>query len=394
MERFNKRTWAEINLDNAFYNFQSIKSKLNKKTKLMCVIKADAYGHGAEFLAKKYEDFGADWFGVSNVDEAMQLRKSGVLKPILIFGYTDPKMAKDLCKYSISQAVFSLDYALALKKECINQDSKLKIHIKIDTGMSRIGFFSQTPEFINKSVDEIIKISKFSEFEIEGIFTHFSVAEDAKNNQKYTLMQFDNFSRVIKNLENKNINVGIKHCCNSAGLINFPDMQLDMVRAGIILYGSYPSDELKEKIDLKPVMQLKTVVSQIKEVPKNTSVSYGRTFKSKKDVKIASVTIGYADGYSLAFSNKSQMLINGKRANVIGRVCMDQLMLDVSHIDDVKIGDTVTVFGKSGIETILAKELADIVGTIDYEIFCLIGKRVPRIYLENDVIIHKTNYLI
>lgn len=393
MEEFLKRTWVQIDLDAVAYNFQSVKNKLSKSTKILCVLKADAYGHGAELLAKEYEKLGADWYGVSNIDEAIQLRKSGALKPILIFGYTSPEMAETLCANNISQALFSYSYAEKLRNECQKKNLKLKVHLKIDTGMSRIGFFSQTPEDIEKSVKEIVKIKDFKELEIEGAFTHFSVADDMVNQKEYTLKQFENFKNVINKLESQGITIPLKHCCNSAGIVSFPEMQLDMVRAGIILYGLYPSDEIRDKIDLKPVAQLKTVVSQIKTIPKDTSISYGRTFNSSKEMKIASVPLGYADGYLRAFSNNAEMIVCGKRVPVVGRVCMDQLMLDVSDVDEVKEGSIVTAFGKDNKEEISVDELAAKTGTINYEITCLIGKRVPRVYYKNGKIQAKFCYI-
>ena len=223
--------------------------------------------------------------------------------------------------------------------------------------------------------------------EIEGIFTHFSVSDDITNNEDYTRFQFKNFKSAIDMLENKGVKFKIRHCCNSGGILNFPEMQLDMVRAGVILYGLYPSDETRNKIDLRPVMELKSVVSQVKTIPQGTSLSYGRTFVSNKNITVASVTIGYADGYSLRFSNNSQMLVKGEKADIIGRVCMDQLMLDVSNINGVKEGDVVTVFGKDDKMILTVDELAKKIGTINYEIVCLIGKRVPRIYFYNNEII-------
>lgn len=393
MEEFSKRTWMQIDLDAVEYNFHSVKNKLSKGTKLLCVLKADAYGHGAEFLVKEYERLGADWYGVSNIDEAVQLRKSGALKPILIFGYTAPEMAETLCTYDISQALFSYSYAERLRDECKKKSLKLKVHLKIDTGMSRIGFFSQTPEDIENSISEISKIKDFEELEIEGAFTHFSVADDITNQQEYTLKQFDNFMAVLNKLESHGIKIPLRHCCNSAGIISFPQMHLDMVRAGIILYGLYPSDEVRDKIDLKPVAQLKTVVSQVKSVPENTSISYGRIFTSPQKMKIASVSLGYADGYLRSFSNNTEMIVCGKRVPVVGRVCMDQLMLDVSDVPDVKEGNIVTAFGKDGKEEISVDELAAKIGTINYEITCLIGKRVSRVYFKNGKIKGKRSYI-
>ncbi len=383
MTSFSKRTWSEIDLNAVEYNFRNIKNKLSKNTKILCVLKADAYGHGAEFLVKEYEKLGADWYGVSNIDEAVQLRNAGAKKPILIFGYTNPEMVETLNKYDISQAVFSLQYAKKLSEICEKTGSKIKIHIKVDTGMSRIGFFCQSEESINNSAKEIKQLKNLKNLEIEGIFTHFSVSDDMTNNTEYTLKQYSNFCSIIKKIENEGINIPIKHCCNSGGIISCPEMHMDMVRAGVILYGLYPSEEVKDKIDLKPAMQLKTVVSQVKEIPENTSVSYGRTFVSNKKMKIASVSIGYADGYSLKFSNTAELLIHGKRAKIVGRVCMDQLMIDITNIENVKEGDEVTIFGTDNPQSISVDELAKIAGTINYEIVCLIGKRVPRIYIKD-----------
>lgn len=394
MDEFSKRTWAQIDLDALEYNFRSIKSKLKKDTKVLCVLKADAYGHGAGFLVKEYEKMGADWYGVSNLDEAVQLRKNGAKKPILIFGYTPSNMAHLLYKYDISQALFSLEYAKKLHNECESKNLKLKVHLKIDTGMSRIGFFSQTPENIEKSAQEIIKIKEtMPKLEIEGMFTHFSVSDDMTNNREYTIKQYNNFKSMDKKLEESGIKVPLKHCCNSGGIINFPEMQMDMVRAGVILYGLHPSNETKNKIDLKPVMQLKTVISQVKTIPKDVSISYGRTFVSKEEMKIASVAIGYADGYSLRFSNHAEMIVLGKKVPIVGRVCMDQLMIDVSKVPDVKEGDIVTVFGKDGEVQITVDELAELIGTINYEIICLIGKRVPRLYVKNGEIVGRVSYV-
>lgn len=394
MEEFSKRTWAQIDLDALEYNFKSIESKLKKDTKVLCVLKADAYGHGAGFLVKEYEKMGADWYGVSNLDEAIELRKNGAKKPILIFGYTPSNMAHLLYKYDISQALFSLEYAQKLHEKCKSKNLKLKVHLKIDTGMSRIGFFAQTKENIEKSLQEIIEIKEtMPELELEGMFTHFSVSDDITNNRRYTIKQYDNFMSMAKKLESSGIKIPLKHCCNSGGIINFPEMHLDMVRAGVILYGLHPSKETENKIDLKPVMQLKTVISQVKTIPKDVSISYGRTFVSKKEMKIASVAIGYADGYSLRFSNKAEMIVSGKRAPIVGRVCMDQLMLDVSNIGGVHEGDIVTVFGTDDKETITVDELADLIGTINYEIICLIGKRVPRVYVKEGKVVGRISYI-
>ncbi len=392
MENYSKRAWTEIDLDAVSYNYRMIKSKLKPQTKVLCVLKADAYGHGAPFLYKEYEKLGADWFGVSSIDEAIQLRKSGASIPILIFGYTPPEMVKELARFNISQSLFSRNYAYKLIEVCKKENVKIKVHIKIDTGMSRIGFFSQTLSDIDNSVKEIIGLIKAQELEFEGIFTHFSVADNSLKEKEYTLKQFDNFIKVTKSLENKGINIPLKHCCNSGGIVNFPQMHLDMVRAGLVLYGLYPSEEMKKKIDLKPVMRLKSVISQIKTIPAGTSIGYGRTFITDKERKVATIPLGYADGYSTAFSNKAQMMVCGKRASILGKVCMDQLMLDVSDIEEATENCEITVFGSEKDE-VTVNELSEIAKNINYEMICLIGKRVPRIYYRGNEVKGELSYV-
>ena len=392
MENYSKRAWAEIDLDAVDYNYKMIKSKLKPQTKILCVLKADAYGHGAPFLYKEYEKLGADWFGVSSIDEAIQLRKSGATLPILIFGYTPPEMVKELAHFNISQSLFSKNYAYKLIEVCKKENVKIKVHIKLDTGMSRIGFFCQTSEGIDNSVQEIAELSEASELDFEGIFTHFSVADNITDEKEYTLKQFDSFMKVIDLLKHKGVEFSLKHCCNSGGIVSFPQMHLDMVRAGLVLYGLYPSKEIKQKLDLRPVMRLKSVISQIKTVPQGTSIGYGRTFVTDKDKKIATVPLGYADGYSTSFSNKAQMMVCGKRASILGKVCMDQLMLDVSDIEEATENSEVIVFGSEKDE-VTVDELSKIAKNINYEMICLIGKRVPRIYYRGSEVEGKLSYV-
>jgi len=391
MENYSKRAWIEIDLDAISYNYKMIKSKLKPRTKILCVLKADAYGHGAPFLFKEYERLGADWFGVSSIDEAIQLRKSGASIPILIFGYTPPEMVKKLANFNISQSLFSKNYAYKLREMCKKENAKIKVHIKIDTGMSRIGFPGQTLEDINNSVKEIITLKNSKELEFEGIFTHFSVADNSEE-KGYTLKQFDNFSKAIRKLEDSGVDIPLKHCCNSGGIVNFPEMHLDMVRAGLVLYGLYPSKEMEKKIDLHPAMRLKSVISQIKTIPAGTSVGYGRTFVASKEMKVATVPLGYADGYSTAFSNKAQMTVCGKKASILGKVCMDQLILDVSDITEATENCEVTVFGSDEGE-ITVNELSKISKNINYEMICLIGKRVPRIYYRGSEVKGELSYV-
>lgn len=388
-----RRTWAEINLNAIENNFLKIKGLLKPTTKIMCVVKADAYGHGAEFLAKEYERLNADWFAVSNLDEAIQLRSAGITRPILILGFTPVDMVKELSNFNITQTVFSRDYAVELNNAAKSIDQKINVHIKLDTGMSRIGFIFQSEKYDMKTIDEIQEVCKLKNISSTGIFTHFSVS-DEKDEEAYTRKQFENFKIAISLLENKGISFSLKHCCNSGGIINYPEMQMDMVRAGIILYGLQPSEHMKKYIQLQPAMELKTVISQIKEIRPGMSISYGRTFTSTHNMKIATVPIGYADGYLRSLSKEACMLIEGERAPVIGRVCMDQLMLDVSNIKNISKDSIVTVFGKSKNQVLPVDELAKISGTINYEFICLIGKRVPRIYLKNGENVASLNYIL
>lgn len=393
MNDFFKRTWATINLDAIENNFLQVKSAIKKGTKIMCVLKADGYGHGAEVLAHEYERLGADWFAVSNLEEAIQLREDKILRPILILGYTPAKLAPELNRYNVTQTVFSKKYAEELSKEAKKNRVTLNVHIKVDTGMSRLGFIFQDKNRDLKSIDEIQYVSNLENLNIEGIFTHFAVADESGFGVEKTQEQYENFKFITDELESRGVHIPIKHCSNSAAILNYDKMNFDMVRAGIILYGLYPSDYKNKDLNLIPAMELKSVISQIKEVKPGTKVSYGCTYTTDKITKIATVPIGYADGYLRAFSGKTYMLINGQKAPVIGRVCMDQLMLDVTNIKDIDENSEVTVFGKSGNEYLSVNDLAKIAGTINYEIFCLLSKRIPRIYLYNNNIVDQLNYI-
>lgn len=382
MDNILRRTWAEIDLDNVEYNFNLIKSHLNDNVKTMCVIKADAYGHGAVQLAQIYDKLGCDWFAVSNLEEAIQLRKAGFKQDILILGYTNPQCANLLHKYNVTQAVFSYDFADKLSKQAAKHEVTLNVHMKVDTGMTRIGFYAHDEQDINSACDTMEMAAKLSNLNFTGIFTHFAVADESSGKQ-YTEHQFDAFSAVIDELAKRGITFELRHCCNSAAIMLYPHMHLDMVRPGIILYGLSPSPEMKNYWDFKPVMSLKSTISLVKDVPENVPVSYGGTYITKAVTKIATAAIGYADGYPRVASNKAQMLVNGKRVSLIGRVCMDQLMLDVTGIDGIEEGNSVTIFGNSGEQCISIDELAELAETINYEIACDIGKRVARVYLKN-----------
>ena len=382
---FVKRTWAEISLDAVIHNFKEIKSKIGN-AKICCVVKADGYGHGAVMLSQVYEKLGADFFAVSNIDEGIELRDAGCTLPILILGYTPVTDASRLAQYNISQAVFSLGYAQALSDECTKAGVSVKIHIKADTGMSRIGFMCQQFPRDDNSIIEICKACALPNLIPEGLFTHFCVSDEGAEGRKFTKKQYDNFTYVRKALESEGLNIEICHCSNSGAIEDYGDTYCDMVRAGIILYGLAPSPKLFGKLNLIPAMTLKTSVAYVKELKKGADISYGRTFTAPKDMKIATVPIGYADGFVRSNAENGYMLVNGQKAKIVGRICMDQTMLDVTDIDYVEQGDEVVVFGTGEHGEPTADSIAKNTDTINYEVVCLVGKRVPRIYYKDGVI--------
>ena len=379
-----RRTWAEVDLAAAEYNFNIIREKA-KGSRVCCVVKADGYGHGAKVLSKLYESLGADYLAVSNIDEAEELRDFGINLPILILGYTPVHDAKRLLKLNLTQAVYSLDFAKALSERCCELNGTLKVHIKIDTGMSRIGFMCQSFPRDNSSVNEIFEACSLKGLQAEGIMTHFSVADEGEEGRAYTEKQIENFEYTVKALKEKGVEFDIIHHANSAGTEDYENAHKTMVRAGIILYGLAPSPKLQGALPLMPLMTLKTSVASVKKIYKGTTVSYGRTFEAEEDMTVATVTIGYADGYFRDFSNKGYMLLKGKKCKILGRVCMDQTIIDVSGIEDVKIGDEVIVF--SATESPTADDLAKFADTINYEVICAVSKRVPRYYHKNGQIV-------
>lgn len=383
MENFVKRTWAEINMDAIAHNYNVIRKHINQKSKMCCVVKADGYGHGAVKVAQEYHRLGADWFAVSNIEEALQLRENSITEPILILGYTPENMAKVLSEHNISQAVYSLDYAKTLSENAVKDNVNVKIHIKLDTGMSRIGLMCQEVGRDDGSIDIAEEICKLPNLIGEGVFTHFAVSDESNEGKAFTNKQFDAFMYTVKALEKRGVYFQIRHCANSGAIIDYPDMHLDMVRAGIILYGLSPSQKLKDKLDIIPAMELKSVVSNVKEIEKDSTVSYGRTFKADRKMKIATVPIGYADGYIRTLAKEAYFTVNNANAKVVGRICMDQTMADVSNIDHIKRGDIVTVFGNGTDNAPTADHIAKWSNTINYEVTCLVGKRVARVYLKD-----------
>lgn len=375
-----QRIAAEINLDAIGNNIREIKKKIDPKTRLLATVKADAYGHGAVEVAQVCLYNGADELSVATYDEGIALRNNNIFVPILILGYTVESRLEDVVRHELTQTVFSYELAKQLSDTAVRLGKTATAHIGIDTGMSRIGFLP-----CEESLDEIDRIFELPNLRITGVFTHFSTADSA--DKSFTKEQFERFLYMTDGIEARGHKGLIRHCANSAAIIDLPEMQLDMVRAGIIIYGMFPSGEVGRDINLMPAMSIKTHVSYVKELPAGIGVGYGRTYYTDKLTKIATVPVGYADGYSRQLSNRARMIVNGEYANVIGNVCMDQLMLDITHIDNVKMGDEVTVMGVCGDKSVSAEELGEMTGTINYEIVCGIGKRVPRVYIKNNAVV-------
>lgn len=378
MKPYLKRAWAEISLGTLEENIKKINSLLCENTEIMAVIKADAYGHGEGDILKKLCECGIRYFAVSNLDEAISVRKHCPDGEILILGYTPPEYAHELEQYNIIQGVLSLEYAQALNSSAVN---KIRCHIKIDTGMGRIGLKYSDPERCAREAEKIVNLPKISS---EGLYTHFAVADcPDEESVEYTRNQSDYITKVYDFLCEKGIKLPHLHFLNSAGICYHNSERSTLARAGIIMYGLYPNYPVKLPIDIKPVMSLKAVVSVVKQMRTGESISYGRTYKApNNNVIAATVTVGYADGYSRLLSGKADVLVKGKRCKIIGRICMDQLILDVTDVPDVKEGDIVTLIGKDGNEEITADELAALYDTIGYEVVCGISKRVPRIYVD------------
>lgn len=378
-----KRFWAEVDLDKAKLNFIKIREALSENTKLCCVVKANAYGHGAVKLASLYQSLGADFFAVSNIEEAMQLRENNIDKPILILGYTSAECAEILVEYNISQAVFSLEYAEKLNKFAVKCGKKVKIHIKLDSGMGRLGFSCKHNMSDVTELNHAYIASSLPYLETEGVFTHFAVADEGENGREYTEKQLESFEFAVSYLERMGVKFDIKHVSNSAAISDYREHNMNMVRAGIVLYGENPSDDIENQLELEPVMSLKAVVSQVKTVEKGDSLSYGRTYVAESIRKIATVPVGYADGFRRSNSEGGFVIVKGKKAPIVGRVCMDQLMIDVTDIDGVEEDEIVTIMGKDGNESVTAVDLAKLGGTINYEVLCAVGERVPRFYIKD-----------
>jgi len=377
MEKYRKRTWCEIDLNALRYNIDTIRSITDKK--IIAVVKANAYGHGDIEISTELQNIGIDYFAVSNIDEAIKLRENGIKGDILILGYTPIEEAELLSQYDIVQAILSYEYAVRLNNSLEYKGCTARVHLAIDTGMNRIGFIQNEN---HDTLEDIKLVYQMKNLSIEGIFTHLCVADSFRqDNVDFTEYQINNLDTIVNELKKSGYDCGLVHAQNSAGLTNLQKEQYDAVRAGIVMYGLNPSDDVRKDIVYKPIMSLKSVISLVKYISKGETVGYGRTFKADKDIKIATVTAGYADGYSRLLSNKGEVLVHGRRCKIIGNVCMDQFMIDVSHVDNVVSGDIVTLVGKDGNEEVTLDELANIMGTINYELACNINLRASRVYV-------------
>lgn len=381
------RVYAKIDLDAIAYNMEQMKQNIRPETKVMAVIKADGYGHGAVQIAEMMERWNYIWgFAVATLDEAVVLRTEGIQKPILVLGCVFPDQYMEMLKHEIRMNIYTEEMAESISRMAAREGKTAYMHIKLDTGMSRLGFG------INEQSAETIKrISKMPNVNMEGIFTHFTKADE--KDKSFTKKQIQEFVWMAERLKEKNVRFTYEHCSNSAGIIDVPEANFDIVRAGISTYGLYPSEEVdKTNVKLKPALALKSHVAFVKEIERGTPVSYGGTFVAKEKMKIATIPVGYADGYPRSLSNKGYVLIRGKKAPILGRVCMDQFMVDVTQIEGVSFGDKVTMIGKDGNEILPVEVLSELSGRFNYEFVCDLGKRIPRVYVRDGKIAEQVDY--
>lgn len=377
-----KRTWAEVSLDNLEHNYRAIKNHIPEGCRFLGVMKADAYGHGAVPLSHALCELGAEYLAVSNLEEAIQLRRGGVRAPMLILGYTPASFADTMVFMDITQEVHSLEYAKELDTALAGTNYILNVHLKLDTGMTRIGFFAYDHE---RTLPELLEVCGLPHLHVEGVFTHFCVADSkAPEDEAFTRTQYARFTAMLDALAAHGIRPELRHCASSGATILYPELALDMVRPGIATYGHAPSEDAEGILDLRPLMTVRTTVAQLREIPAGTSISYGRTYTAERDMRVAVLPIGYADGLLRDLSGKVSFRIRGKMARSVGRICMDMCMVDVSEIPEIRVGDEAALFGYDTDGTLLPCErIAQQAGTISYEILCGISKRIPRIYMQD-----------
>ena len=381
------RVYAEINLDAILHNMEQMRKLLKEDTKIMGVIKTDGYGHGAVPIGKELEKLEYTWgYATATVEEAEILRRNGLKKPILVLGATFPEQYEAMADLELRVNVYSIGQAERMEEAAAKMKKKIIVHAKIDTGLSRLGF-----QVTEQAADEIARISKMPHIIMEGIFTHFAKS-DARD-KTMANQQLESFAKMKQMLEERQIEIPMIHCSNSAAIIDMPEANMNAVRAGISLYGMWPSDEVKkENINLAPVMSLKSCIVFLKELEKGRVISYGATYETSKKQRIATIPVGYGDGYPRSLSNKGYVLIHGKKAPICGRICMDQFMVDVTDIPEAREGDMVTLVGKDHGAEITMEEIGDLSGRFNYEFACDLGKRIPRVYVKNGEVVETRDY--
>lgn len=378
---FLRASWAEINLDNLVFNLEAFRRRIDPGIKIMAVVKADGYGHGAVEVARVAVEKGCDYLGVGFLDEGIELRKAGIEAPVLILGHTPPEQVREVLDYQLVPTVFSLELAEALDREARGRGQRARIHVKVDTGMGRLGIF---PWEEGRSFLE--KVSHMPGLELEGLFTHFASADE--RDKARTRQQVARFQDLVLSLSRRGLRVPLKHAANSAAAIDMPETNLDMVRLGIGIYGLYPSSQVQAaRVPLRPLMSIKSKVIFLKKVPPGTPISYGGTYTTRQESWIATLPLGYGDGYSRLLSGKARVLLRGNSYPVVGRICMDQMVVDLGRGDPgVSNGEEVVILGEQGPRRITAEEIAGWMGTINYEVTCAVSKRVPRVFFRHNKI--------
>ena len=386
MKKILRPAWAEIDLDAIAYNTKNIKELIGNK-ELIAVVKANCYGHGTISILPTLLENGVSRFAVAMLSEALEIRENNITAPVMILGFTPLYLGEELVTNNIEQTVYDLEYAKELSKIALKLNKKAKIHIAIDTGMGRIGFLPN-----KKSIDDITNICSLEGIEVVGIFTHFSTSDE--QNKDYTYEQYSKITNLVDELSRRGINIPLKHVANSGAIIDLPETYLDAVRAGIILYGYYPSNEInKNNLNLNPALTLKATITNVKPLEKGMYISYGRTYKTSRETIVATIPVGYADGYIRKLGENGKVIIDGKFAPIIGRICMDQFMIDVTDIPNVKIGDEVILLGEKDGLKYNADDMAEKLDTINYEVTCMIKSRIPRVYLKDNTIIDIKNHI-
>lgn len=379
--------WAEINLDHLAHNIREVRRIVPEPTLIMTAVKADGYGHGSQMCAETFLENGADMLAVATPGEGIQLRRKGIDAPILCLGYTPDYLHEESIKNDVTATIYSHEQGTHLNKAAQKLNTVALFHVKIDTGMSRLGY--QPDE---QAVESIVELAKLPHLELDGVFTHFAVADES--DKTYTRKQYSRYIDIVSKLEDRGLEIPIKHVSNSAAVIDLPEYNHDMVRPGIMLYGYYPSPEVDhDRVDLKQVLTLYAQVSHVKDIPAGRGISYGLTYTTETERRIATLPVGYADGYKRSLSNKGYVELNGKKASIVGRICMDQCMVDVTGIPEVKVGDEVTLIGIPGGVAPDGEQVAELLDTITHEVTCQLTRRVPRVYIKGGKPIKVKNYL-